>query len=382
MKLFKVATAFFAAVKSVWTRGNPFAALTALWPTNEEGKYVIQAEGIRLAFTNHGAALTNLWINDTRGEELDIVLGLDDPNGYPKMSSNPWLNGVIGRYAGYMSGPSYQVDDTLYNVTGNAHNGTALFNGGDAGWGRQTWDIAAHIDNSITFVLFDRMWNGFPGVFASCLTHTVTPYQWRIAFGVTPLRRHGPINLSQQAFFNLDGFRANNSTQTIFEHTLHLPSAGLRFAVDEFGIPTGDLLSNKKGQEHDFWSSGRRIGTAGYDETLHLSHKQHANKEDSPVAILSSAHSGITMKLFTDQDALHVHTWDRQHGALQLKKGQGDGDVPQYGAVSLDITDWPDGVNHPEWRNRQTLWGMDGLYTSFVTYEFSVNGQEQEKNRI
>jgi aldose 1-epimerase len=96
MKFFTVATAFLAAVKSVWTRGNPFAVLTALWPTNEEGKYVIQAEGIRLAFTNHGAALTNLWINNTHGEEIDIVVGLDDPRGYPEMQSNPWLNGVIG----------------------------------------------------------------------------------------------------------------------------------------------------------------------------------------------------------------------------------------------------------------------------------------------
>lgn len=96
MKFMKLTTSIFAAVKSVWTRGSPFAALTALWPTNEEGKYIIQSEGIRLAFTNHGGALTNLWINDTNGQEIDIVLGLDDAHGYPHMTSNPYLNGVIG----------------------------------------------------------------------------------------------------------------------------------------------------------------------------------------------------------------------------------------------------------------------------------------------
>jgi aldose 1-epimerase len=227
-----------------------------------------------------------------------------------------------------MSGASYQVGDTIYNVTGNVHNGTALFNGGDAGWGRQTWDIAAHINNSITFVLFDRMWNGFPGVFASCLTHTVTPYQWRIAFGVTPLRAPGPINLSQQAFFNLDGFRgSSNATQTILEHTLHLPSAGLRFAIDELGMPTGDLLSNRIGQEHDFWSAPQEIGprlpseATGYDETFHISHKQPGNKEDAPVAILSSPRSGITMRLFADRDALHVHTWNEKDGEVARLSG-------------------------------------------------------------
>lgn len=97
MRALKLATSIFAAIKSVWTRGSPFAALTALWPVNDEGKYIIQSEGIRLAFTNHGAALTNLWINNTHGEEIDIVLGLDDARGYPHMSSNPYLNGVIGQ---------------------------------------------------------------------------------------------------------------------------------------------------------------------------------------------------------------------------------------------------------------------------------------------
>lgn len=96
MKLLKVVTTFFTAIKSVWIRGNPFAVLTAMWPTNDRGKYIIQAEGIRLAFTNHGGALTNLWINDTNGQEIDVVMGLDDPGQYPLMDSNPWLNGVIG----------------------------------------------------------------------------------------------------------------------------------------------------------------------------------------------------------------------------------------------------------------------------------------------
>ncbi|KAI4865034.1 putative aldose 1-epimerase family protein [Hypoxylon rubiginosum] len=390
MKFLKLSTSIFAAVKSVWTRGSPFAALTALWPMNEEGKYVIEAEGIRLAFTNHGAALTNLWINDTHGQEIDIVLGLDDAHRYPFQSSNPYLNGVIGRYAGYMSGASYEVDGTEYQVLANAHNGTSLFNGGDEGWGRQTWDIATHIDNSITFVLFDHRWNGFPGIFASCLTHTVTPHQWRIAFGVTPLLKPGPINLSQQVFFNLDGFRSNASQQ-ILDHKLHLPSAGLRFDIDKLGIPTGDIRSNKKGGEHDFWSASRPVGDAVkektaecersgdsdcvLDATYMLSHKELGDKENAPAAVLSSAHSGITMELYTDQDALHVQTWGQKHGELNLKKNQGRGEVPPQGAISLEMQGWPDAVNHPEWRNRKTIWGMDGLYTSFATYKFSVEGQ-------
>jgi aldose 1-epimerase len=96
MKVVTVTISIIAAIKSVWMRGSPFAAATALFPTNEEGKYVIQAEGIRLAFTNHGGALANLWINDTKGKELDVVMGFDHANDYLKYPGNPYLNGAIG----------------------------------------------------------------------------------------------------------------------------------------------------------------------------------------------------------------------------------------------------------------------------------------------
>ncbi|KAH1744275.1 hypothetical protein KXV78_006670 [Aspergillus fumigatus] len=323
MNLWKFSVGLLAAVKSVWTRGSPFAALTALWPTNEEGKFIIQSEGIRLAFTNHGAALTNLWLNNTHGEEVDVLLGLDDAR------------------------------------------------------------VILHISNSITFVLFDNRWNGFPGIFASCVTHTVTPYEWRIAFGVTPLLKAGPINFSQQVFFNLDGFRGNASTSdasdsTVLNHRPRLPSSGMRFDVDEWGIPTGDMKSNREGKEFDFWSADKFIGdevqkgNAGSDVTYVLSHKPLGDKEDEPVAILSSKPSGVTMELYTDQDALHVHTWNSDLAGLRLKKGQGQGKVAQHAAISLEMQDWPDAVHHPEWRHRETIWGMDGLYTRFATYKFSV----------
>lgn len=33
---------------------------------------------------------------------------------------------------------------------------------------------------------------------------------------------------------------------------------------------------------------------------------------------------------------------------------------------------WPDAVNHPEWRNKKPMYGMDSLYTSYATYKFNV----------
>ena len=226
-----------------------------------------------------------------------------------------------------MSGASYEdVDGVRHQVGANAHGGTATYNGGKKGLGQHDFEVPYHKDNSILFVFFDRATNGFPGTFVGSITHTVTPYQWHIGYGVTPLLAEGgPLNLAQQVFFNLDGLRTSGNN-TVLDHKLHLPLSGMRFGVDELGVATGDVLSNRKGKEHDFWSGSKEIRDAlkanhqgsSYDETFMLSHRHPDTKRENPAAILSSARSGITMEVYTDQDALHVHTWDQKNGELIL----------------------------------------------------------------
>lgn len=80
--------------------GNPFSIMGYMHPTNAEGKYVIESEGIRLAFVKRGGALANLWINDTNCRELDIVLGFDNSTQYDSYRGFPVLNGAIGRLNG------------------------------------------------------------------------------------------------------------------------------------------------------------------------------------------------------------------------------------------------------------------------------------------
>jgi aldose 1-epimerase len=184
-------------------------------------------------------------------------------------------------------------------------------------------DIASHSSNSITFVVFDRGWNGFPGTPGACITHTVTPYQWNIAIGLTPVRDSSPVSVSQQVFWNLDGF-APHTNRTVAQHKLRLPYSGFRFAMDESNIPTGDMKSNARGSAFDFWSGERRIkdrqtsnsaNAPGIDETFLIARSQPWHKDDKAVAILQSDYSGIKMELYTDQEALHVHSWNSVNGA-------------------------------------------------------------------
>ncbi|KAH8692265.1 hypothetical protein BGW36DRAFT_431486 [Talaromyces proteolyticus] len=114
----------------------------------------------------------------------------------------------------------------------------------------------------------------------------------------------------------------------------------------------------------------------GYDDIFLIARSQPWKKEDHPVATLYSAHSGITVDLYTDQEALHLHTWNDALRPVPLKRTQGVGEVPLFGAVSMKMQDWSDGINNPEWqRSGKTVWGMDGLYTTFSSFRFTVDQQ-------
>ncbi|KAK4067250.1 uncharacterized protein Triagg1_7693 [Trichoderma aggressivum f. europaeum] len=367
-----------ATLKSLWYGGSPFAGYTALWPTGPDGKWSIQAEGIRLVFTNaNGGAPTNLFMNDTNGNEIDLILGLDNPKDYVNYIGQ--LGGTIGRVAGHISNASFSINGKEYHTSPNGNNGSTTYNGGVNGWERVTFDVASHNENSLTFVVFDRGNNGFPGNSGSSLTHSVYPYEWRISYGVTPTRTRDPvpINLSHRTYWNLDGFR--KGSETVEEHRLHLPFSGFRLEEDENQIPTGDLKGNKPGSEFDFWSSPKLLAgglarKGSYDDLFLVNRHQPWEVGSNPVASLSSAKSGITVDMYTDQEAVRLVTWDNSKATnLTLKAAQGGSKVQKNAAISMEMMDWPDALHHPEWqRDKHILYGPDRLMTTFSSFKFSV----------
>ena len=73
----------------------------------------------------------------------------------------------------------------------------------------------------------------------------------------------------------------------------------------------------------------------------------------------------------------------RKTGTLALKKTQGFFDdashprvVEKYGCMVMEVQDWIDGINHPEWmRQKKQIWGPeDGEYSIEAIHRFSVGG--------
>ncbi|KAE9986934.1 hypothetical protein Vi05172_g226 [Venturia inaequalis] len=364
-----------------------------------DGKYTLEAPGIRAKFIPYGASISNLFINDTNGVERDIVLGFDNATYYSIDKQHPHLGGVPGRYANRIKNSSFEIDGVTYNVLPNENEGKDTLHGGPDGWDWRNWTVSAHSSNSITFTLFDADGNqGFPGDVSSVVTYTLTPNTWHFKMTAKALTKKTPIMLSSHAYWNLDGFQ-NPNTATAFNHTLSMPYSGQRVGTDGILIPNGTILSNPKGSVNDFWSGPKQIGAghsdpgilgncgtncSGYD-TCYIVNRELLGdydwKKEGPVASLSSDFSGIQIDVFTDQKAFQVYDCAGQNGSLALKETQGFfGDaskprvVEKYGCVVMEVQDWIDAINHPEWqRDSEQIFGPgDDPYSLEASYRFSV----------
>ncbi|KAF2099740.1 galactose mutarotase-like protein [Rhizodiscina lignyota] len=390
MKFLAVASLFAGALAQYGTAGSG---------PDKNGKYLIESEGIKANFIPYGASISNLWIEDKHGIERDIVLGFDNASYYTIDKQHPHLGAVPGRYANRIKNSSFDIDGTTYHVLPNENNNNDTLHGGPDGWDWRNWTVLSHTSNSITFQIIDPDGKeGFPGVVYSWVTYTLTPYTWHIKMVAEALTKKTPIMLSSHTYWNLDAFQ-NPDTPLVLNHTLHLPYSGQRVGCDGILIPNGTILPNEKYGLNDFWSQPKQIGAnfsnpdllgncgtncTGYDTCYLVNRAQNGPydwREKGPVATLSSDFSGIEINVFTDQEAFQVYSCGGQNGTLTLKETQGlHGDskrprvVEQYGCVVMEVEDWIDAINQPEWqRDKRQIFGPgDDPYTLQATYEFSV----------
>lgn len=113
-------------------------------------------------------------------------------------------------------------------------------------------------------------------------------------------------------------------------------------------------------------------------------------RKQGPVTTLSSPWSGIQLDVFTDQDAFQIYSCNGQNGTMALKKTQGvTGDnkdkfprtIPKYGCVVLEVQDYIDGINNPEWmRGKKQIYEPGGdPYVLQAKYRFSLVSDHEEK---
>ena len=321
--------------------------------------YTIKNEHITAVFSDHGAALINLYVPDAKGNVADVVLGFDTPDQYT--DSTTYFGAPVGRNANRVGGASFTMDDMTIRLDAN-DNGVNNLHSGFHPFKNRLWQVASHTENAIAFTLHSPQGDqGFPGKADIRVTYTLRGMELNIAYDAI-CDRDTVFNFTNHSYFNLAG---HEHPEKAMDQLLTIP--GRVFCPDDaLNIPTGELRS-VAGTPMDFRTPkpiGRDINEE-YD-ALKLQGGYDHNFEVfcEPCAILQDPESGRGMAVTTDCPGIQFYSGN----FLEGETGKGGVSYIRRGGVCLETQFYPDSVNKPQWKQPFVKAGQP--YHSETTYRF------------
>ncbi|KAI1322091.1 galactose mutarotase-like protein [Xylariaceae sp. FL0255] len=328
-----------------------------------DGKYTITSSGIKAQFIAYGATLTNLFVKGKDGSDVDIVMGYDNISYYPVDPGHPVYNSIPGRYVERIGNATYTIGNTTYHTQANDGNNT--LHSGTNNWSYRFWNVSAASNDSVTFTVRDEPFSeeGMPGLVLANVTYNVQGNTWSIKMEAVSPDIQSPLMLTQHTYFNLDTLK-NPATDTIWDHTLYMPYSSKYLEADAGAVPTGAILTAAPGSINDFASApNMQLGHARNDSGFETNcgpgcegYNGYWLIDGAPanasVVTLASAFSGIQADLRTDQAGVVIYSCNYFDGTSPLKSDQGWANlttVPRSSCVAIEATNYPDGLNHPEW---------------------------------
>lgn len=187
------------------------------------------------------------------------------------------------------------------------------------------------------------------------VTYTVTsPPRLTTRIVAIPLDSYTPIMLSTHIYWNLGAFQS----PTILDDTFQLPYANRIIGIDSIAVPTGELISvkyplqspsvplnftaPKQLREGVLSSQQCGYGCTGIDNAFLLDRPYDSSltSRESPQLIWTSADSGITMTVRTNQQSFQIYTCNGQNGSIRSKASQGSPAIEKYGCMVIEPQDW------------------------------------------
>ncbi|MBL5901830.1 galactose-1-epimerase [Serratia fonticola] len=301
------------------------------------------AAGMTVTFMDWGATWLSAVLPLKSGEQRELLLGCQTPQDY--LHQGAYLGATVGRYANRIAHASLNIDGKPHPLIAN--QGEHQLHGGPNGFHARRWQIVKQDEQQVSYQLHSPDGDqGFPGNLDVTLTYRLTAdHRLEIEFQAQT-DRACPVNLTNHAYFNLDGagHDARQQRLQLFADR-YLP-------VDGDGIPNADLTAvagtgmdfrQPKTLQQDLLRDRDQQRVKGYDHAYLLHDTCHGLA--SPAAHLWSADGKVAMTVFTTAPALQLYSGNYL-GGTPARDG---GSYQNYAGVALESEFLPDSPNHPEW---------------------------------
>ena len=310
-------------------------------------------KGMEASFSNYGARILILAVDG-----INVTPAYPDLSAYQSPAIAPYHGATVGRYANRIARGKFSLNEKDFQLPIN--NAPNHLHGGPNGFHNQVWDIENRYQNSLVFSYVSKDGEeGYPGELKVSVSYSLSQNNELIIEYTATTSTDTPFNITNHAFFNLNG------EGSILDHQLQI-NADYYNPVDATLIPTG--IEKVEGTAFDFRTL-KRIGDdidkeedqikigGGYDHNFVLNKN---GEEFSFAAKAVGDKSGITMKVFTDEPGLQLFS-----GNFEAVKGD-----PSTFRTSfcLETQHFPDSPNQPNFPT--TILQAGETFTSKTIYQF------------
>jgi aldose 1-epimerase len=335
---------------------------------SEASLFILENDnGVKLTLTDIGASIVGLSVPQKNEQDLDIVLGYDDPESYFRCKS--FFGTSVGRVANRIGDACFTLNGTRIQLEKNDDGGT--LHGGFSPWSNRIWEAAEiPLENSVVFKLESPDGDqGFPGAATVRVKYSLTDAdEVRIDYRAVA-DKATVFNLTNHAYFNIDGHDAGPEA---------ISNQYLQLYCEYFTETDGNLITTGKllpvaGTPLDF-RAGKRIGAdlgadfdaltlaGGYDHNYVID--EHS--PEKAVARLWSEKSGVEILTFTDLPGIQFYSGNH----MEDEKGKGGAGYVYRGAVCLETQFFPNAPNRPEFPS--CVFEAGEAFSSTTTYRIVV----------
>ncbi|MDR3243080.1 MAG: galactose mutarotase [Clostridiales Family XIII bacterium] len=323
--------------------------------------------GMELAVTNIGAAVTKIVAPAADGQKIDVALGYDSAEGYE--NNRFYYGATIGRYGNRIGGASFKLGDTVVRLDKNEGNNT--LHGGFDSYSNRVWQAEERLgeETSVTFRLKSPDGDqGMPGAADVAVTYSLTDDNSVVIHYRAVADKTTVFNMTNHSYFNLDGHDAGS----VAGQFIWLDCDAF-VVIDKEFIPTGELRPVKS-TPMDFTTAkpiGRDVDAdyeqltagGGYDHNYVI----NSPSLDKPCARAWSEKSGVEMRVYTDLPGVQLYGGNGMGGDSAGKSGAR---YVRRGGFCLETQYFPDSPNKPAFPS--SVFEAGQPFDSVTIYRFSV----------